>query len=84
MPVEAVLVILGAALFHVGVVNAGLVLKTVLPVPVLVVTPVPPEATAKVAESPAAVPEVFWLSVGNVQFVSVPLDGVPSAPPGAT
>ena len=32
----------------------------------------------------AAVPVVFWFSVGNVQFVSVPDDGVPSAPPGAT
>jgi hypothetical protein len=24
---------------------------------------------------------VLWLSVGNVQFVKVPLDGVPNAPP---
>ena len=32
----------------------------------------------------AALPVVFWLSVGNVQFVSVPDEGVPSAPPGAT
>jgi hypothetical protein len=31
-----------------------------------------------------AVPVVFWLSVGNVQFVRVPEEGVPSAPPGAT
>lgn len=31
-----------------------------------------------------ALPVVFWLSVGNVQFVSVPEEGVPSAPPGAT
>ena len=34
---------------------------------------------AKVAV--AALPVVFWFSVGNVQFVKVPLDGVPSAPP---
>ena len=31
------------------------------------------------ADNPAAVPLVFWFSVGNVQFVSVPLLGVPSA-----
>lgn len=29
----------------------------------------------------AAVPVVFWFSVGNVQLVRVPLEGVPSAPP---
>jgi hypothetical protein len=40
---------------------------------------VPPEVKAKVADSPAAVPVVFWFRVGNVQFVSVPEDGVPSA-----
>ena len=32
--------------------------------------------------SVAALPVVLWFRVGNVQFVSVPLDGVPSAPPG--
>ncbi len=35
-----------------------------------------------VPDSPPAVPVVFWFSVGNVQFVSVPDAGVPSA--GAT
>ena len=29
----------------------------------------------------AALPVVFWLSVGNVQLVNVPDDGVPNAPP---
>lgn len=46
--------------------------------------PVPPEATAKVADKPAAVPVVFWFSVGNVQFVNVPEDGVPKTPPFTT
>ena len=27
-----------------------------------------------------ALPVVFWFNVGNVQLVSVPLEGVPSAP----
>ena len=49
--------------------------------PAKVVAPVPPEPIAKVADSPAAVPVVFWLSVGNVQFVKVPLAGVPKGPP---
>jgi hypothetical protein len=62
-----------------GVVSEGLVDKTTLPEPVELVTPVPPEATAKVADNPAAVPVVFWFKVGNVQFVRVPEDGVPSA-----
>ena len=30
-------------------------------------------------DKPAAVPEVFWFRVGNVQLVSVPELGVPSA-----
>ena len=41
-----------------------LLVKTFPEVPAAV-TPVPPEATAKVAESPAAVPEVFWFKVGK-------------------
>ena len=44
-------------------------------------------ANVAVAALPVQEPElpvVFWLSVGNVQFVSVPEEGVPSAPPGAT
>jgi hypothetical protein len=49
--------------------------------------PVQAAAVVAVAELPVQDPElpvVFWLSVGNVQFVSVPEEGVPSAPPGAT
>ena len=42
----------------------------------------PPEPTAKVEDSPAAVPVVFWLSVGKVQLAKLPEAGVPSA--GAT
>lgn len=48
-----------------GVTNVGLVDKTTLPEPVEVVTPVPPDATASVADNPAAVPVVFWFSVGT-------------------
>ena len=44
-----------------------------------VVCPVPPEAIAKVADRPAAVPDVFWFNVGNVQLAKLPEDGVPSA-----
>jgi hypothetical protein len=47
-----------------GVTNDGLVFKTTEPVPVEVVTPVPPLATAKVTDKPPAVPVVFWFSVG--------------------
>ena len=42
-----------------GVTSAGLLDSTTLPEPVDVVTPVPPEATARVADKPAAVPVVF-------------------------
>ena len=49
-----------------GVTSVGDVDKTTEPVPVEVVTPVPPLATASVADSPAAVPVVFWLKVGHV------------------
>ena len=42
------------------------------------VRPVPPEATARVADKPAAVPVVFWFNVGNVQFAKFPDVGVPS------
>ena len=46
----------------------------------LFATPVPPEAGAKVADKPAAVPEVFWLKVGqvNVPVLKLPEVGVPS------
>jgi hypothetical protein len=42
-----------------GVTKVGLVESTTEPEPVEVVTPVPPEATARVADKPAAVPVVF-------------------------
>jgi hypothetical protein len=44
-------------------------------------------ADVAVAELPVQEPDepvVFWLSTGNVQFVRVPEDGVPSAPPTVT
>ena len=53
-----------------GVVNAGLVDKTLLPEPVLVVTPVPPLATGSVPVTPVVTGK-------PVQFVSTPADGVP-------
>ena len=57
-----------------GVVNTGLVDNTTLPVPVEVVTPVPPLATESVPVVPA--------TIGNpVALVKVPEDGVPNAPP---
>lgn len=53
-----------------GVVRVGLVDKTTLPVPVEVVTPVPPLATGKVPVTPVV--------KGNpVQLVKVPEEGVP-------
>ena len=45
--------------------------------PARVVWPVPPEPTAKVTDSPAAVPVVFWFKVGNVQLAKLPEVGVP-------
>jgi len=62
----------------IGVTNVGDVLRTTEPVPVLVVTPVPPDATARVADRPAAVPDVFWFSVGKVQLAKLPDVGVPN------
>ena len=61
----------------VGVVIAGLVPSKTAPVPLLEVTPVPPDATARVADKDAADPEVFWFKVGKVQLVKVPEVGVP-------
>jgi hypothetical protein len=61
-----------------GVTSVGLVERTTEPDPVDVVTPVPPLATASVDDKPAAVPVVFWFSVGNVQFARLPDVGVPS------
>ena len=53
-----------------GVVNAGLVERTLLPEPVELVTPVPPLATANVPVTPVV--------IGNpVQLVKTPADGVP-------
>jgi hypothetical protein len=62
-----------------GVTSVGLVERTTEPEPVDVVTPVPPLFTARVADSPAAVPLVFWFRVGNVQLAKFPELGVPSA-----
>jgi hypothetical protein len=57
-----------------GVTSVGLVDKTVEPVPVDVVTPVPPFATGRTPVTPVV--------RGNpVKFVAVPEDGVPKAPP---
>ena len=39
----------------------------------------PPFSTATVPVTLAAVPVVFWFKVGKVQFVNVPLEGVPKA-----
>ena len=63
-----------------GVTKVGEVDNTTEPVPVDVVTPVPPLATARVADKPAAVPVVFWLKVGqvNVPVLKLPDVGVPS------
>ena len=47
--------------------------------PAKVEAPVPPEATANVADNPAAVPVVFWFKVGKVQLVNVPEAGMPNA-----
>ena len=55
---------------NVAVVNVGLVDKTLLPEPVLVVTPVPPLATGRVPVTPVVTGK-------PVQFVSTPADGVP-------
>ena len=55
-----------------GVTNVGLVLKTTLPVPVLVVTPVPPLATGSVPVTPV-------VSGSPVAFVNTAEEGVPNA-----
>jgi hypothetical protein len=60
-----------------GVIRVGEVLKTTLPDPVDVVTPVPPFKTGSVPDTPV-------VKGSPVQLVNVPLEGVPSAPPGAT
>jgi hypothetical protein len=57
-----------------GVTNVGLVLKTLLPLPVDVVTPVPPLATGNVPVTPVD-------NGSPVAFVNVILVGVPKAPP---
>ena len=62
----------------VGVTSVGLVASALAPEPVEVVTPVPPDKTASVAESPAAVPVLFWFKVGKVQLAKFPEVGVPS------
>ena len=54
----------------------GEVPNTFAPEPVLVVTPVPPLATGNVPVTPV-------VKGSPVQLVSVPLEGVPKAPPDA-
>jgi hypothetical protein len=55
-----------------GVTSVGLVDRTTFPVPVLVVTPVPPLATGKVPVTPVVIGK-------PVALVKVTLEGVPSA-----
>ena len=57
-----------------GVTSVGLVERTLAPVPVDVVTPVPPLATGKVPVTPV-------VKGKPVRLVAVPDDGVPKAPP---
>ena len=54
-----------------GVTSVGLVARTLLPLPVLVVTPVPPFATGKIPVTPV-------VRGRPVKFVAVPLVGVPN------
>jgi hypothetical protein len=63
-----------------GVTKEGDVERTTLPVPVEVVTPVPPFPTATMPVTFPAVPVVFWLNVGhvNVPVLKFPDCGVPS------
>ena len=58
-------------------VSAGLAERTTLPVPVEVVTPVPPLATGKVPVTPV-------VRGKPVKLVAVPLEGVPNTPPFTT
>ena len=51
--------------------------------PCVVVVPVPPEPIASVADKPAAVPEVFWLSVGISAATIARNVGTPALPLGA-
>ena len=55
----------------------GLVPNTLAPLPVDEVTPVPPLATGNVPVTPVVIGR-------PVQLVSVPLEGVPKAPPDAS
>lgn len=45
--------------------------------PDALVAPVPPDPITNVEDKPAAVPVVFWFSVGKVQFARFPDVGVP-------
>lgn len=58
--VKTLPVVLGAT-----VCNADVVFPNSTLLAAKVVAPVPPDPTAKVALNPAAVPEVFWFSVGK-------------------
>jgi hypothetical protein len=68
---------------NVGDVNVGEADRTVLPVPVEVVTPVPPLATATMPVTFAAVPVVFWFKVGTSAATIARKVGTPAAPLGA-
>jgi hypothetical protein len=67
-------------------VNAPTLLILAMLVPLYLMSKSVPLCTMEklVVDKLAALPVVFWLSVGNVQFVSVPDEGVPSAPLGTT
>ena len=58
-----------------GVISVGVLARTTAPEPVEEVCPVPPDATASVADNPAAVPVVFWFKVGKSAATAI--DGAP-------
>lgn len=66
-----------------GVTKVGEFDRTTEPEPVELVTPVPPDATANVADNPAAVPVVFWFNVGMSAATKARNEGVPEEPLGA-
>jgi hypothetical protein len=67
----------------IGVTNVGLVDKTVLPVPVLVVTPVPPLATGNVPETWVVklTPDNVPPNVKLPELVTVPVKVMPFTVP---
>jgi len=67
--------VVAAATPSIGVTSVGLVASAFAPLPVEVVTPVPPEATASVVLKDAAEPEVFWFKVGKSPATAI--EGTP-------